>query len=121
VVGERALDSSGTHSWWLLSPDISLEAHWLPIDLYRFEDSSFSTDFAASAPTGAAATPEASTWAMTLIGFAGLSVAGYRNLARRRFAPSPRPIGPCPMTYGPRGQTSAPRLRAQAGRAGRCS
>jgi PEP-CTERM motif len=77
VVGERALDSGGTHSWALLSPDISLDAHWLPIDLYRFEGSSFSMDFAPAAPGGA--TPEPATWAMMLIGFAGLGAAGYRS------------------------------------------
>ena len=74
VVGERTLDSNGAHSWSLLSPDISLEAHWLPIDLYRFEDASLSMNLAAG---GAA--PEASTWAMTLIGFAGLGLARYRS------------------------------------------
>jgi hypothetical protein len=31
VVGERALDGGGTHSWSLLSLDISPDAHWLPI------------------------------------------------------------------------------------------
>jgi hypothetical protein len=79
VVGERTLDGNGTHSWELLSPDISPDAHWLPIDLYRFEGSSFSMDLAAQAPAGASATPEASTWAMTLIGFAGLGFARYRS------------------------------------------
>ena len=79
VVGERTLDSNGAHSWSLLSPDISLDAHWLPIELYRFEGSSFSMNFAAGAPVGASATPEPSTWAMLLIGFAGLGVAGYRR------------------------------------------
>ena len=79
VVGERVLDSSGTHSWSLLSPDISLDAHWLPIELYRFEGSSVSMDFAVSAPAGASATPESSTLAMTLIGVAALGVAGYRS------------------------------------------
>jgi hypothetical protein len=77
VVAERVLDSGGTHSWALLSPDISLDAHWLPIDLYRFEGASFSMDFAPAAPGGA--TPEPATWAMMLIGFAGLGAAGYRS------------------------------------------
>ena len=86
VVGERVLDSSGTHSWSLLSPDISLDAHWLPIELYRFEGSSLSADFAASASAGA--TPEASTLAMTLVGMAALALAGYRS--SRNFK---RPIG----------------------------
>ena len=82
VVGERLLDSNGTHSWALLSNDISLDAHWLPIELYRFEDSSFSMNFGAGAPAGA--TPEASTWAMMLIGFACLAVAGYRNTKKHQ-------------------------------------
>jgi hypothetical protein len=77
VIAERALDSNGTHSWSLLSPDISLDAHWLPIELYGFEGSSLSMDFAAGARAGA--TPESSTWAMMHVGFAGLSVAGYRS------------------------------------------
>ena len=85
VIGERTLDSDGTHSWSLLSPDISPEARWLPIQLYRVEDVSAPMTFAAMASTGA--TPEASTWAMTLIGFVGLSVAGYRSSRKR-----PRPV-----------------------------
>ena len=84
VVGERVLDSNGTHSWSLLWSDISLDAHWLPLELYRFEGSSFSMDFAARTPAGASATPESSTWAMMLIGFAGLGMAGYRTSRRRR-------------------------------------
>ncbi len=36
-------------------------------------------DFAASAPEGAGATPELSSWVMMLIGFAGLGVSGYRR------------------------------------------
>ena len=86
VVGERDLDSSGIHSWSLLSADISPDAHWLPIELYRFEDSSLSTDFAAGTPTGAA--PEVSTWVMMLIGFAMLGVAGYQNSKEHRLLPS---------------------------------
>jgi PEP-CTERM motif len=91
VVGERMLDSGGTHSWSLLSPDISPDAHWLPIELYQFEGSSVSLDFAASAPAGASATPEPSTLAMTLIGVAALAVAGYRSSRNcRRLIGSPR-------------------------------
>jgi hypothetical protein len=86
VVGERELDSSGIHSWSLLSPDISLDAHWFPIELYRFESSSLSTDFSAGTPKGA--TPEASTWVMMLMGFAGLGCAGYGNSRKRRLLPS---------------------------------
>jgi hypothetical protein len=82
VVGERALDGDGTHSWSLLSPDISPDAHWLPIELYRFDDASFSTSFAARAPATAA--PETSTWAMALIGFAALGLAGYRSSKNTR-------------------------------------
>ena len=77
VVGERVFDSNETHSWSLLSVDTSLDAHGLPIQLYRFEDTSFSMNIEAGRPTGA--TPEPSTWAMMIIGFAGLCVAGYRN------------------------------------------
>jgi hypothetical protein len=77
VEGERTLDSNGAHSWSLLSSGVSPHAPWLPSDLYRFEASSFSMDLAAGAPAGG--TPEASTWVMMLIGFAGLSVAGYRS------------------------------------------
>ena len=90
VVGERALNGDGSHSWSLLSPDISPDAHWLPIELYRFEDASFSMSFAAAAP--ATATPEASTWAMALIGFAALGLAGYRS-SKNRDAPSTSPRG----------------------------
>lgn len=82
VVGERELDSDGTHSWSLLPSDISLDARWLPIDLYRFESSSLSADFAAGGPRGT--TPEVSTWVMMLIGFAALSFAGYGNSKKSR-------------------------------------
>ncbi len=77
VVGERVFDGNETHSWSLLSADTSLDAHWLPIQLYRFEDTSFSMNIEAGMRTGA--TPEPSTWAMMIIGFAGLCFAGYRN------------------------------------------
>ena len=79
VVSERTQDENGSHSWSLLSgaPD----APWLPSDLYRFEGSSFSADLAA-APS---ATPEPSTWMMTLIGLAVVTFAGYRNARDARF------------------------------------
>ena len=41
-------------------------------------------DLAAGAPAGGA--PEASTWVMMLIGFAGLSVAGYRSSRDQRLS-----------------------------------
>jgi hypothetical protein len=84
VEGERTLDSSGAHSWSVLSSSILRDAPWLPSDLYRFEVSSPAMDLAAGAPAGG--TPEASTWVMMLIGFAGLSVAGYRSSRDRRFS-----------------------------------
>jgi hypothetical protein len=79
VVSERTVDENGSHSWSLLSGAPS-NTPWLPNDLYRFEGSSFSMDLLADAP----ATPEASTWVMMLIGFAGLGAAGYRNSKTRR-------------------------------------
>jgi hypothetical protein len=84
VEGERTLDSNGAHSWSMLASGVSLDAPWLPSDLYRFEASSSSMDLAAGAPAGG--TPEASTWVMMLIGFAGLSVAGYRSSGDQRFS-----------------------------------
>jgi hypothetical protein len=74
VVSERTVDENGSHSWSLLSGGPS-DTPWLPINLYRFEGSSFSTDLLAETAT----TPEVSTWVMVLIGFAGLGMAGYRN------------------------------------------
>ncbi len=82
VTGELELDSSGNHSWSLLSPEISLYARWLPIEFYRFDSSSWSTNLTAAAPTGPI--PEISTWAMTLLGFTGLGLAGYRNFKKPR-------------------------------------
>jgi hypothetical protein len=86
VVSERSLDEDGSHSWSLLS-GVPSDALWQPSDLYRFEGSSFSTDFAAGGTAGP--TPEPSTWMMLLMGFAGLSLAGYRNsrlpVARSQF------------------------------------
>jgi hypothetical protein len=83
VVSERALDENGSHSWSLLS-GVPTAAPWLPGDLYRFEGSSFSTDLAVGGNAGA--TPEPSTWMMMLMGFAGLSFAGYRNSRSWRFS-----------------------------------
>jgi hypothetical protein len=78
VVSERTVDENGSHSWSLLSGGPS-DTPWLPINLYRFEGSSFSTDLLAETAT----TPEVSTWVMVLIGFAGLGMAGYRNSTLR--------------------------------------
>jgi hypothetical protein len=76
VVSERTVDENGSHSWSRLS-GVPSDALWQPSDLYQFEGSSFSTDFAAGGTAGA--TPEPSTWMMMLMGFAGLGVAGYRS------------------------------------------
>jgi hypothetical protein len=81
VVSERTVDENGSHSWSLLS-GMPSDAPWLPSNLYRFEGSSFSTDLLSETPT----TPEASTWMMMLIGFAGLGVTGYRS-SKTRFRP----------------------------------
>ena len=90
VVSERTVDENGSHSWSLVSGAPS-NTPWLPNDLYRFEGSSFSMDLLADAPT----TPEASTWVMMLIGFAGLGMAGYR-----------RSKNPCRSTQFPKRDTS---------------
>ena len=74
VVSERTIDENASHSWSLLSGAPS-DTPWLPSNLYRFEGSSFSPDLLADT----APTPEASTWVMMLIGFAGLGMAGYRS------------------------------------------
>jgi hypothetical protein len=90
VVSERTLDDNGSHSWSLLS-GVPVDAPWLPSNLYRFEDASFSSDLAVQPPT----TPEASTWGMMLIGFAGLSLAGYRSSRQSRRSPlSPKGVSP---------------------------
>jgi hypothetical protein len=81
VVSERTADENGSHSWSLLPGGLS-DAPWRPSHLYRFEGSSFSVDLAG----GAAPTPEASTWIMMLIGFGGLSCAGYRSSSSRRLS-----------------------------------
>jgi hypothetical protein len=90
VVSERTVDENGSHSWSLVSGAPS-NTPWLPNDLYRFEGSSFSMDLLADAPT----TPEASTWVMMLIGFAGLGMAGYRKSKN-----------PCRPTQFPKRDTS---------------
>jgi hypothetical protein len=74
VVSERTVDEDGSHSWSRLS-GVPSDVLWRPSDLYRFEGFSVSTDLLRETPT----TPEASTWVMMLIGFAGLGVAGYRS------------------------------------------
>jgi hypothetical protein len=74
VVSERTLDETSSHSWSLLS-GFPFDALWLTVDLYHFEGSSFSVDLLPDAHP----TPEASTWVMMLIGFAGLGFAGCRN------------------------------------------
>jgi hypothetical protein len=79
VVSERTTDENGSHSWSLVSGPPS-DMPWRPNDLYRFEGSSLSTDLLAETPS----TPEASTWVMMLIGFAGLGFASYRNSRTQR-------------------------------------
>jgi hypothetical protein len=74
VVSERTIDENGSHSWSLLSGAPS-NMPWLPNDLYRFEGSWSSTDLLVDTQPA----PEASTWVMMLIGFAGLGVAGHRS------------------------------------------
>jgi hypothetical protein len=81
VVSERTVDETSSHSW-SLSSGVPLAAPWLPGDLYQFEGSSNSVDLLSDAPT----TPEASTWVMMLIGFAGLGFAGYRNSGNGKFS-----------------------------------
>jgi hypothetical protein len=81
VVSERIVDETSSHSWSLLS-GVPLDAPWLLGDLYHFEGSSFSVDLLSDARP----TPEASTWVMMLIGFAGLSFAGCRNAGNRKFS-----------------------------------
>jgi hypothetical protein len=73
VVSERTLDTNGSHSWSLISD--GRDAPWAPSNLYRFEGSSFAVDLDGSAPP----TPEASTWIMTLLGFAGVCLASRRR------------------------------------------
>jgi hypothetical protein len=104
VVGERTLDGNETHSWALSSSGISLDAPWFPSDLYRFEGSSVSIDLATGTTAGAA--PEPSTWAMILIGFAGLGLAGSRSSrSNRRSIHFPNRI--CAMMYSLRQRRSA--------------
>lgn len=81
VVSERALDDNGSHSWSLIS-GAPADAPWLPSNLYEFEGSSFSFDLAAEP----SATPEASTWVMTLIGLAAVTFARYRNSKSGQFS-----------------------------------
>jgi hypothetical protein len=81
VVSEGALDDNGFHSWSLVSSP-SADAPWLPGGLYRFESSSFSFDPAAEP----SATPEASTWVMTLIGLAVVTFARYWTPGNGRFS-----------------------------------
>ena len=81
VVSERTLDDNGAYSWSLVSGPPA-DTPWLPGNLYRFEGSSFSFDLAAEPP----ATPEASTWVMTLIGLAAVTFARYRALRSGRFS-----------------------------------
>jgi hypothetical protein len=81
VMSERTVDENGSHSWSLLS-SVAPDAPWLPSELYRFEGSSFSFDLAA----GPSATPEASSWVMTLIGLAAVTFASYRSPRNGRFS-----------------------------------
>jgi hypothetical protein len=84
VASERTLDENGSHSWAVLSG--GADGPWLSSELYRFDGSSFAADVVGRAPP----TPEASTWIMVLIGFAGLGFAGrnagsglFSNLTRK--------------------------------------
>ena len=57
-------------------------------DGYYYNDAALRLDAIEPAPSAVAAVPEPSTWAMMLLGFAGLGYAGYRRarLSRAAFA-----------------------------------
>jgi hypothetical protein len=82
VEGERTLDSNGAHSWFLCRPAfrrmrLGSRAPFTGSNLFVFDG-----------PRSGRARwrrPEASTWVMMLIGFAGRSVAGYRSSGDQRF------------------------------------
>ncbi len=78
VGGEKVLNPVGTHTWNMLVPDASPNAKWLPIQSYRFDDSSPAEVQRAPQP---AAIPEASTSELIGVGFAAL---GWAAAARRR-------------------------------------
>jgi hypothetical protein len=63
-----------------LGPDIDLTFDYT---LVADGSGGFGFDFAVG---GIAPAPEASTWAMMLIGFAGLGYAGYRRVREPRAA-----------------------------------
>ncbi len=77
VVGERVFDEGGARGWSVLPQDASPYAGWLPIRVYSFDYEGPAVSYAGAEPS-ASAFPEPATWAMMLLGFAGLGFAGYR-------------------------------------------
>ena len=71
VVGEQVFDQEGTHDWALLPPEASPYARWLPIRVYRFEGEGPPMYVEALAPLSV---PEPASWALMMLGFAGLSL-----------------------------------------------
>jgi len=77
VIGERVFDEVGARGWSVLPQNASPYAGWFPIRVYSFDDEGPALSYAGAEPS-ASAFPEPATWAMMLLGFAGLGFAGYR-------------------------------------------
>lgn len=76
--GESDFDDVGTRSWSRLATDASPYASWLPIQVYSFSGETMTLLYALDQQSSIGF-PEPSTWAMLLLGFAGLGFAGYRR------------------------------------------
>ena len=71
---------------WYSGPTVDMTVGY---NLIANGSGGFGFDFAVGDPPGASAVPEPATWAMLLIGFAGLGFAGYRRERASRATRAP--------------------------------
>jgi hypothetical protein len=87
INGSLLLDNDGDHGFTTVSGNYAGPSGWQQIEILQFEDGGVTglTAELNNAPLGGAAisttsgVPEPATWALVMLGFAGLGFAGYRR------------------------------------------
>jgi len=79
VAGELTLDDGGSHWWSVVSPSVSPDARWLPVEMFRF---GFTAPVAQFGSGSRNAIPEPATLELMAVGFAALGYAAHQANVR---------------------------------------